>query len=266
MIRLFVSDLDNTLLNHEKTVDDANRAALRQLAGAGVELCLASGRMDKELIQLMDGIVPRFHRISQNGAFIYTCEGKCLQSVHFEGTLARQLYEEAAPFGLAGFISVEDRMFAPRFTLEIREISERMILPLEERPNVLEEIGSTLFPSKLCFFGSMDKIKALMEHLERKFAGQLDMFISDKDCLDLMPRNISKGSALLRLMKKLNLEPEEVACIGDSYNDVSMFRVAGHSFAMNVADNEVKKEAGRVVNSVAEAIEFILEYNRLVVK
>lgn len=261
MIKLFVTDLDNTLFNDDKRINPEDRQAIRDLMAAGVHICLASGRMDKELIQVMQQLNGSFHRISQNGAFIYTNEDECLLSAAFKGDLARQLYEEAAPFGLAGFINVEDRMMIPAKTEAVKTIESRMFFPFEVHPGVLDEIGKTIQPSKLCFIGEIEKIKLLESTVREKFAGRLDTFISDKDCIDLMPPNISKGAGLQLLLDKLGLHPEESACIGDSYNDISMLRCTPHSFAMSNADKAVQKEASYVADSVAEAARWVLHYN-----
>ncbi|SEN51631.1 HAD family hydrolase [Lihuaxuella thermophila] len=261
MIKLFVSDLDNTLFNDEKQISEDDRRAIRALMDAGIHICLASGRMDKELVSVMEQLGGSFHRISQNGAFVYTREGERLLAASFEGNLARHLYEAAAPFGLVGFISMEDRMLVPSVTEDVRRIESRMMFPVEEHPGVLEEIGTTIQPSKICFIGDIGKIRQLETRVHQQFPGRVDTFISDRDCIDLMPPNISKGAGLKRLLDKLDLKPHETACIGDSYNDISMLQLTPHSFAMFHADPEVQKEARHTAKSVAEAAEWVLDYN-----
>ena len=50
--------------------------------------------------------------------------------------------------------------------------------------------------------------------IDEKFHGKVSTFISAEQCLDVMPPNISKGSAISVLLKEFQLQPEEVACIG----------------------------------------------------
>jgi Cof subfamily protein (haloacid dehalogenase superfamily) len=266
MIKLFVSDLDNTLFTGEKTIRVEDRNAIRRLMDAGVEICLASGRMDKELVQVMRELSGSFHRISQNGAFVYTREDESLLSVHFEGDLARRLYEDALPYGLTGFISLEDRMLVPRITDGIRAFETRLMFPIEEDPTILKEIGQSIYPSKICLIGPIENIRRLERHVHDQYAGLVDTFISDRDCIDLMPPGISKGEGLRRLLDRLGIRPEETVTIGDSYNDISMLQATPHSFAMAHADEEVRRAARYTVNSVAEAAEWVLERNQSVSK
>lgn len=262
MIKLFISDLDNTLFDHEKQIHPEDQNALHRLMDAGLEIGLASGRMDFELVQVMNRIQARFHRISQNGAFIYTKEGKCLQRVTFPGNISKQIYEAARPFGLVCFVSEENEMFVAEKTEKARAIEERMKMPVHSRPQLHEEIGKSLFPSKVCFFGELNDLKRLDQHIHQRFPSQVDSFISDTDCLDFIPTGISKGNALEKLADELGLKPEEIATVGDSFNDVSMLEWTPHSFAMRHAPEEVKQKAGRVVSSVREACEWVLQYNQ----
>ena len=55
-------------------------------------------------------------------------------------------------------------------------------------------------------------------------------------------------------MEHLQIEANEVACIGDSFNDISMFEVTPHSFTLHHAHPYVKEKANHIVRSVEEAI------------
>lgn len=263
MIKLFVSDLDNTLFNDEKQVAPRDQEALKSLKEAGLHIALASGRMDYELVKVMNLIESRFHRISQNGAFIYTRDGKCLQSAAFSGELSRQIYREGNTFGLPCFITQENEMFVAEKTDAVLAIEKRMKLSVRVIPEMDKQLGKTLFPSKITYFGEPHEIRKLDRYIQQTFASQVDSVISDRDCLDFMPPGISKGASLKKLADEFGLQPEEIATIGDSFNDVSMLHFTPHSFAMRHAPAEVKQQASHVVSSVHEAAEQVLSHNRI---
>ncbi len=89
-------------------------------------------------------------------------------------------------------------------------------------------------------------MQLLQKNIYEKFHGNVSTFISAEQCLDVMPPNISKCSAISVLLKEFQLQSEEVACIGDSYNDIPMFFLTPHSFAMSQADDAVKEHANYV--------------------
>lgn len=129
-----------------------------------------------------------------------------------------------------------------------------MGVQIAEMETLEKEFGKTIHPAKLFVYGEEEKIVSLDQELREAFREKVEVFISGKRYVDIMPIGISKGSALKLLMEHLQLESHEVACIGDSFNDVSMFTVTPHSFTLHHAHPYVKKQAQHVVRSVEEAI------------
>ncbi len=58
----------------------------------------------------------------------------------------------------------------------------------------------------------------------------------------------TKGSALAFIAEHHGCAPEETVCVGDWVNDLSMFAVAGRSYAMGQAPEEVKRAATVVLD------------------
>ncbi len=85
--------------------------------------------------------------------------------------------------------------------------------------------------------------------------------------LDVTHPEANKGGVVMTLAKMLNLQPEEIATIGDMANDVPMFEKSGLSIAMGQANDEVKGAAKESTTSsedegFANAVErFILHSN-----
>jgi Cof subfamily protein (haloacid dehalogenase superfamily) len=85
-------------------------------------------------------------------------------------------------------------------------------------------------------------------------------FGADLFAVRAQPRGCTKGTALARLAAHLAVAREDVAAVGDWWNDVSMLAWAGRSFAMAHAPEGVRAAAtdtlGRSTGGgVAEAIE-----------
>ena len=56
-----------------------------------------------------------------------------------------------------------------------------------------------------------------------------------------MRKDTSKGNAVKHLAKMLNISRDEIMCIGDSENDLSMIRYAGIGVAMGNGLDILKK-------------------------
>lgn len=75
--------------------------------------------------------------------------------------------------------------------------------------------------------------------------------------LDITPSNCTKGTGITDLV---NLIGEDLTSyvIGDSYNDISMFKHADYGYTFNRVNNEIKKYSFKQVENLSELIEKIL--------
>ena len=79
MIKMLVSDLDGTLIDKKNQVAPQDVKAMKKLRAHDVDIFLASGRMDNEIMEVAKVIGDQYHRVSQNGAFVITNEHVSLQ-------------------------------------------------------------------------------------------------------------------------------------------------------------------------------------------
>ncbi|NEW08558.1 HAD family phosphatase [Paenibacillus sp. SYP-B3998] len=261
MIKLIVSDLDGTLLDHSKKVSPRELAALVKANEAGIQLCLASGRMHTEIQQVMKEIGHKAFSVSQNGAFIHLDDGTFLQSKLFDPDLALQVYQLLKDFELVKLICSGDANYIENVSSASNKVEARMFQPFIVKEDAEHAFKTNLPTCKFTLLGELEILMQVIEVMKQHIGDQVELFISDTDCLDIMPRNVSKGSSLLVLLEKLGLQPEEVACFGDSFNDISMFGITPHSFAMSGAHPEVRQQAAFQINSVSEGIMHVLNHN-----
>ncbi|MCA0755948.1 HAD family hydrolase [Paenibacillus sp. N4] len=264
MIKLIVSDLDGTLLDHSRQIAGRDVDAVSMARSAGFEFCIASGRMYSEIRILMEPFGDRFHAVGQNGATVHTKDDRLLAASSFEPDVSSRLLQESRSCGhFVNFIHCTDDSFYLKERNDTTRPYEDRILKTCSVHSDLEAAlrEDELRCSKISYFGELEQLQQWKSELLDRFAGQIDSYISDKDCLDVMPLNVSKGTGLLRLIESLGLRPDEVACIGDSFNDLSMFALTRHSFAMSGSHPDVRSKAGSVVHSVADAIDRIMTYN-----
>ncbi|MGL2341633.1 KdsC family phosphatase [Helicobacter pylori] len=79
----------------------------------------------------------------------------------------------------------------------------------------------------------------------------------------------NKSVVVERLKKDLQLSAQEIACVGDDYNDLSMFKACAWSFAPFDAHPLLKSKAYKVLQNsggkgaVREAIDYLLELEGL---
>lgn len=261
MIRLIVTDLDGTLLGYDRRVKTEDREAVVRAITNGIDFAVASGRMDNEILEVLKEIGHDAHRISQNGAFVYTNDHRLLHRSAFDPAVARAIYEQASTLEAIVLVCNEHTSFVETKTEQMEQMKARLFFDIVEKKQMLDAIGHDLSPSKITVIAEEDVINRFQSFVHKQWDRYVDTFISEPRCLDIMPKQISKGEALRLLMNHLQLKGEEVACFGDSFNDIPMFRLTPHSFVMSHAPEQVKREARYIVSSVHEAIETVLTIN-----
>ncbi|UOY93846.1 Cof-type HAD-IIB family hydrolase [Ectobacillus sp. JY-23] len=264
MIKMFVSDIDGTMMGHGGVIDEQDVLALKQLASEGVVLCFASGRLDNEIASLMKDVATDFHRISVNGVFVYTPTNELLFSAAFEPSILKDLVQITQGSKFIRYVSDEHNYYIEEKTPFVLELEEKATMTSIEMPNLIDEIGVSLHPNKISVGGEEEDLIDLQKQIEQHFSTYVNTFISAKNCLDIVPVNVDKGSSISLLLAQHGLTPHEMACVGDSYNDISMFKLTPHSFAMQIADAEVKQHAQHIVTSVKEAVCYVRKYNKAV--
>lgn len=81
---------------------------------------------------------------------------------------------------------------------------------------------------------------------------------SDTNLIDIGPLNSSKGISINELCLKYEIDKDDIIAVGDSENDIPMFKVAHTSYCIDHASNIVKENATHVVKSVEEVIKLEL--------
>ena len=70
--------------------------------------------------------------------------------------------------------------------------------------------------------------------------------------VDFTRSGVNKGSGIARMGEMLGVEPSEMACVGDSYNDLPMFAAAGLAIAMGGSPEEIRAAAKLTAPAVEE--------------
>lgn len=97
-------------------------------------------------------------------------------------------------------------------------------------------------------FDSPEKLKPLYDKYKEIFhcVYQKDIY-TDEQWLEIMPLEASKANAIKQLQKLLGCD--RVVAFGDGRNDIDMFELADESYAVQNADEQLKRYATSVISS-----------------
>ena len=104
------------------------------------------------------------------------------------------------------------------------------------------------------------KVAMLMEQdasqaaasIRERLAGRANVMAAGARWVDVVSNEADKGTALARLQSLLGISREETTAFGDNGNDIGMLKLAGHSYAVANARQEVKEAASCVIGPMRE--------------
>lgn len=265
--RLLFLDLDGTLLNDEKEITPGNRQALAWALEKGHGVVITTGRPLKSAMDQAGRLGldrPGCCLIAYNGAVVYDwTAGKQVFSRTLSFEQVNRVFDRMNRMGI--HIQTYDRwtvVVEPRCDDEAVRRYCGMI-GMEHR--VVEDVrtGLTEEPVKILLIdynGKAELLKAeawLREHMGE----EVDCFFSCDQYLEVVPKGMNKGEALVRLSRELGVPVEKTVAAGDAANDLTMLAAAGIGAAMANGAPEVKAIADYVTerdnnhDGVAEVVE-----------
>ncbi len=271
-IRMVALDLDGTTLNSRKEISRRTVQAFHSAMNLGVHIVVATGRTLSSLPNQLLHIDGLEYVITSNGSHI--TELAAMKTI-YEDHIPPEAVEQIAGLIRGAGISVETFVDGKAY-IDRREYDDVLTNGSDFRD--VEYIRETRnpVPDILDF---MLANREFIENINLNFR-----YIEDKErwrpVLEQIPdttlttsfihnfeiggRSTSKAEALRFLMKKLDVNKEELMAAGDSLNDSAMLQLAGIGVAMANAEPEIREMADYVTDSndgdgVAKAIErFVL--------
>jgi Cof subfamily protein (haloacid dehalogenase superfamily) len=243
--KLVVLDMDGTLLDNNHHVSKANNEAIHRLKRKGTSVVMASGRPFESIYPYIKDLGIDSPIIAANGALI---KSPLTSEVYYSSSLPINLAKEIIEYGQENQYPISLYLDGEVHTLneslvkvhwELEKINARLIDQFEGNRELF----------KIIYANTPQKIEEAYKHLEQKYKGKLYITRSDAIYLDFMNTNVSKGKALHQLMDMMNISSQEVLVMGNSFNDIAMFEVAGLAIAMDNSPQEVKNAADFVTKS-----------------
>ncbi|WP_445505484.1 Cof-type HAD-IIB family hydrolase [Niallia sp. 03091] len=266
---LLVSDLDGTLLNQRKKISAANKAAILSFIKNGGLFTFATGRIEQSVAPFVEQLGINIPLILYNGAKIYCPVTK---NVLYEKQLKIDKFAFEAICSLhkeetSVFIYYRSNIYTP--------LRNRTVEIYEEKDGVeCKDLGGSYHPdfveldasaiTKIVIIGSDEEKVKEVEQFIVGLEIKCDLVYSEANYLEILPKGVSKGEALMHLKKMLQVEAYKTIAIGDHLNDVTLLKKADIGIAVDNAHPGLKHVADTVTvhheqHAVAAVISKVLK-------
>jgi Cof subfamily protein (haloacid dehalogenase superfamily) len=248
-VKLLLADVDGTLVTPDKVLTGQAIAAVRDLGEAGVRFAITSGRPPRGMAMLTGPLAISTPIAAFNGGLLTDTDMTVIE----QRVLPRDLVAPVA--GMMGSHGLDIWVYR----------GADWYVPKADGPHVARESWTVRFDPKVMtdgLHGLTSDVAKLVgvsdDHaaVEKATAAVHDAFgdhvtasQSQPYYLDVTHPDANKGAVARYLARKYDLEPDQIATIGDMPNDVLMFAHSGLSIAMGQSSTEVKRAARRVTTT-----------------
>ncbi len=265
MIKLIASDMDGTLLDAEMRISQENIDAIRYAQEQGVEFVIATGRNVFEALPPLKEAGIECAMITLNGAHVFDKEGNSLFTTPIDKNELLQMFDILDQHGIYYEIATQEGNFTMSKEARIEQFATHVTDAL---PHLTHRMAIAMTVARLEFF-PVNVVPSIREFAAQEDIEVLKVICFDKrgnkhlgaagkkiaefeDCvvtssgnnnIEINHKYAQKGIAVSHVAKERGVDLEHVMTIGDNLNDLSMIQVAGVSFAMGNALNELKEEA-----------------------
>ncbi|MEO8446484.1 MAG: Cof-type HAD-IIB family hydrolase [bacterium] len=256
-IKLIVSDIDGTIVNHENEVSEQTIGLVRKLKEKGILFSLASQRVHSSIVPIAKILKIDIPFISLNGTLIEDLDKKVLLNksvidkkyVDKALKLAERFYVKIALCYNDQIVYTEDNSVIRDFMTRLGTTYTLVDSYDNYKDNVLEIIMS----------GNDRKI---IKHIQMKMRPPFGLYLKVKYYrsqsfqgvynIEMIRKGVNKKTGLRLLTKHLNIKKDEVMVFGDWYNDRDLFQFGGLNIALENAVDELKDMADYVTEQSNE--------------
>jgi Cof subfamily protein (haloacid dehalogenase superfamily) len=266
MIKLFVSDIDNTLYDHRVGIPQANIDALNKLQEQGVLVVLASGRMAQAMYDSAQAI-----SLMKHGGYIIASNGALVEQVATKDILRKSTfsYDQIQRFALSAVyhgahftVDQDNDLFYTHHDRSYHWIKALGNINLHRIVDVQKQLTRTATRCSVSVDESSHTLS--IDAFIRAHQHEASFERLQASYLDMMPLGNSKWVGLDVLMNHLNIEVHEVAAIGDGENDRSMLARVGLSASLQNASKSIQEMCDVVVTRADQA--GVAEFANLVMR
>lgn len=259
MKKILFSDMDGTIIEKDEIIDIRDGKMLEELRLQGHLVAFNTGRNEEEAHFCLDKhLFPYDYLVLNNGAHIVDKDGHEVFKKVIPAHVGRKMIEYCLNYKdlfihfynggrTLGYCNGKTYVHSDEGNKEIHDVQ------------FLEEyLKADSFDIIAVYQVNEDIDKALIiqKYIQENF-GEYAEGCLNTHYLDITASGCTKGSGMTTL--KNILGDVETYCIGDSYNDISMFKVADHAYTFHRVDKEISQYASSQVDFVYEVVEDMLK-------
>ena len=270
MTKLIATDLDGTLFYPKSRVSmipKKNKQFLRKFIDDGGRVVVVSSRHPSMNARIVKKLGRNVDVIGLNGGYIET-DGKVIKEEYFEPEAFRKFVYDIRDNYAPKLMMIASKRYSVIHLRSFTSLAARIMYFFYESVQGIyhehwkssdqlffQEISKGEVNKLMILIGLSKKKQRLAKKITEKLQSDYPQyeFMWLNQFIEITPKGCNKASALSFYLDNLGISEDNVAVVGDSGNDVPMFKLfKEHSYCMSHAAKEVKAEASHVIDRVSD--------------
>lgn len=264
--KAFFCDFDGTIFADDHTISQRNIDAIKRYRDRGGKFFVATGRMFSSIrphlatLGLTEGEVILY----QGGGVYDIAKGEpvWVRNIAIDDAVECLRRLESDPRQNVQMVYIDDRCYSvaphPAIDLFCNICNIDCTLVGEKLSDYVTKRGDA--PTKVLAIAEADDVYAISKEYIPVFDGRLSFTRSQKFLVEFTAYGINKGDAVRKMCEKYGLKREEIICMGDADNDISMIEYAGLGIAVQNAMDTTKAHADVIgVSNNHDAVAWVVD-------
>ncbi|MDY5175196.1 Cof-type HAD-IIB family hydrolase [Lactococcus lactis] len=244
MIKAIAVDMDGTFLNSNNDYDrKAFLELFKKLKAKEVRFVVASGNQYAQISSFFPEIWREITFVSENGGLVFEKGNLLIKNIIAKPIIQDTLTLLENTSYKVGIIlcgvqsayilkskNADLKKEAAKYYFALKEIGSFQDLPDDEWVKIALQLED-----KNAF--------SIINLMNEKNNSQLKAVYSGHGSVDLIANEVNKGNTLKQLLNQREIKPEQFLAFGDSNNDLEMLELAGYSYSMANASEQVNQVA-----------------------
>lgn len=257
MYKIAFIDLDGTLLSKGKKILKYDMQQLVKYAKNGGSIILSSGRWHISVMRFANKInkiapnsIPYF--ASYNGSALWDVkENKFLNYNLIPSNMFKKTVDISNAFKVVALIYSSDgkSLYLNRFPLKF--LFDRYLNGKTLKAKEVKDYHESI--SKIIFFSlNSKKIHALGDFLNKNFSKSYSICMTNQGMIEINDKESNKGVIVDDVLKLVNLNVNDAISLGDSFNDLPMFKKTNFSVGFNLKRAELLSNCSLNINQKSQ--------------
>lgn len=244
-IKCVILDIDGTITDFNGKISDFTKKVIGKLLLKNIYVIFASGRYTQSVVDISKTSLATNIIVADNGSRIYDYViEKELYINNFPKKILKEIWNICLKYNIDSIYNALDLRYRKFICLD-KKYNEANDYIIENYDDISKDISQVVLlgTNDSDFNNCLNELRTKKIIINNISRGKNGIF-----CADINYEKVTKGTAIKFLCKMLNLEKNNVLCIGDSMNDMELFKNCGIKVAMKNSDDTLKSNADYITD------------------